>query len=81
MESLKYQDIETIALIVFALAFVGLEKLYPKHDKLNIKAHLKNDIAAFILLIVGVNFSRFVVTEFYEYIKLKDIGIIAATLS
>ncbi|MFP5387125.1 MAG: sterol desaturase family protein [Bacteriovoracia bacterium] len=81
MEKLNYQDIETIALVLFSLVFIGLEKLAPKHRNLDIKSFLKADIAAFILLIVAVNFSRLVATKFYEYVNFNSLGILAATLS
>lgn len=81
LENLKYQDIETIALVTFALVFVALEKLSPKHKDLDVKTHLKMDIAAFILIVVSINISRPIVTYLYEVMNIKALGMIAATMT
>jgi sterol desaturase/sphingolipid hydroxylase (fatty acid hydroxylase superfamily) len=81
LENLKYQDIETFALITFALMFVCLERLWPKHQNLDIKSHLKLDLMAFVLLILGVNFSRFFVSYLYDHAGLKSLGLIVSTVS
>lgn len=81
MQELRYQDIETIALVLFALVFVVTEKLRPKHKDLDVKSHLKTDVMAFLLLIVAVNISRPVANLFFEAVNFKSLGIIAATLS
>lgn len=81
VENLKYQDIETIALVVFALLFVVLERYSPKHKNLDIKSHLKLDLAAFVIIIIGINISRLAVSAFYDLVHLKELGTIAATLT
>lgn len=81
METLKYQDIETIILVAFALFFFVMERVAPKHATLDIKTHLKTDILAFVFLAVSVNFSRFVVPLFYDSIGFKTLGLLEATLN
>lgn len=81
IDHLKYQDVETIGLVFFALVFVVLEKMSPKHKDLDVKSYLKADVAAFIVLIVGVNVSRLLATKFYDLVNFNSLGIIAATLS
>lgn len=81
LDNLRYQDIETIALVVFALLFILLEKLSPKHKDLDIKSHLKTDVMAFLLIVLGVNFSRLVATHFFDLVNIKALGTIAATLT
>ncbi len=76
---MKYQDYETIAMLVFSLAFFVMEKLSPKNKSLEVKSHLKVDFAAFILIILAVNISRIIVAQFYETIHFKDLGIMAIT--
>lgn len=71
LNNLKYQDIETIVLVVFALVFVVLEKLSPKHKSLEVKSHLKVDIAAFLLLVASVNLSRFVAMKSFDYLSFS----------
>ena len=81
LENLKYQDIETIALVVCALVFVALEKFSPKHKDLDVKSHLKMDIAAFLLLVISINISRPVAGLLFDAIRIKELGIIADTLT
>jgi sterol desaturase/sphingolipid hydroxylase (fatty acid hydroxylase superfamily) len=65
MRNLSYQDIETLALVIFAIVFVFLEAFFPKQKNLPKRSFLKLDLAAFLLLVLGVNLSRFFVNEFY----------------
>jgi sterol desaturase/sphingolipid hydroxylase (fatty acid hydroxylase superfamily) len=81
MENLGYEDVETIGLVIFAIFFVLWERLSPKNKNLDKKAHLKLDIAAFILIIVSINFSRFVVRHFYEFVNLPALNLMAATFT
>ncbi len=78
LENLRYEDIETIFLVVFALIFVLLEKLWPKNQNLDIKATLKWDIVCFFALVLGVNISRLVISKFYSSIHL-DFGLMETT--
>lgn len=68
---MKYQDIETTLLIGFTLLFVWLERKWPKTQNLDVKTHLKDDVLAFIVLAIGVNLSRLIVTSLYDFIELK----------
>jgi sterol desaturase/sphingolipid hydroxylase (fatty acid hydroxylase superfamily) len=79
MEHLTYQDIESFGLVVFALAFVCLERLFPKNPDLGIKEQLKLDLMGFIVLVVGVNLSRLLVTFLYEGIHLKQWTLISGS--
>lgn len=76
MQNLTYQDVETLGLIVFSLVFVALEKLRPKHLGLNVKDQLKLDVAAFLLLVLGVNLSRLIIGLFYESVNLSSLTLI-----
>lgn len=69
---MKYQDIETVLLIVFASIFFWMEKKWPKNSPLDVKTHLKDDILAFVILALGVNISREIAHLFYQYIGLKN---------
>ncbi len=79
LENLKYQDIETFFVIIFALLFVALERYFPKHKNLEVKSHLKLDIAAFVLIIISVNISRLAASTFFDQIHFKALGIMEAT--
>jgi sterol desaturase/sphingolipid hydroxylase (fatty acid hydroxylase superfamily) len=71
-ENLKYEDIETIILVVFALVFYILERFSPKHQDLPVRQFIKDDILAFVALVVGVNVFRLVVKAFYQEIDLSN---------
>ena len=49
----RYEDVETLFLVVFALIFFFLERYFPKNIDLAVRAFLKEDIQAFITLIIG----------------------------
>jgi sterol desaturase/sphingolipid hydroxylase (fatty acid hydroxylase superfamily) len=70
VKNLNYQDIETIALIMFSLVFIVLEAFFPKHKDLEKRLYLKPDLAAFILLVAGVNISRVAAVEVYTFLAL-----------
>lgn len=81
MENLRYQDYETIGLVLFAFMFMMIERLYPKNPDLDIKSHLKIDIAAFVLLVAGVNISRHAAALFFEAVNFNSLGILEFTFS
>lgn len=62
MQSLTYQDIETVGLVIFSLVFALLERLWPKHADLAVRDQLKADLLAMLVLVVGVNLSRLFVS-------------------
>ena len=72
IEKLTYQDIETIFLVGFALVFYFLERLSPKHRDLDVRTFIKEDIAAFVMLVVGVAVFRLIVRAIYLQINLTN---------
>jgi sterol desaturase/sphingolipid hydroxylase (fatty acid hydroxylase superfamily) len=77
---LNYQDIETLALIIFAALFALLEAFFPRHKKIAKISFLKLDLTAFLVLIVGVNLSRVFASEFYFILGIPKNLIHAAGL-
>jgi sterol desaturase/sphingolipid hydroxylase (fatty acid hydroxylase superfamily) len=69
---MKYQDVETIFLLTFSIVFIWLERKWPKNSSLDFKAHLKKDIIAFLVLIVGVNISREMALYFFSKVQVKN---------
>lgn len=72
MRELKYQDIESIAIVFFALVFYFWEARSPRNRNLPHSKHLKTDLAAFLLIILGVNLSREIVSLFYDSTQLRS---------
>ncbi len=72
MEQLRYQDIEGVFLVVFAVLFALLERFYPYRSDVDRTRAFKLDIWSFFILVIGVNISRFVVEKIYHAIHLED---------
>lgn len=54
----RFEDFETLAFLVLALVFEAAERLRPQRS-LERRRHLRHDLLAFVVLIIGVNASRF----------------------
>jgi sterol desaturase/sphingolipid hydroxylase (fatty acid hydroxylase superfamily) len=71
LTKLNYQDLETISLLGCGLLFILLERCLPKNRSLDVRGQFKLDVTAFIFLVISVNFSRWVASEFYETLAFK----------
>jgi sterol desaturase/sphingolipid hydroxylase (fatty acid hydroxylase superfamily) len=69
---MRYEDVETAFLIIFSLAFFFLERKWPKHQTLDQKSFLKEDILAFGILVVGINVFRPLVIKIFDLMNFKD---------
>lgn len=79
LDNLRYEDIETAALIIFLTIFILVEKFWPKNRNLDIKSVVKWDILCFFVLVASVNISRLVVTQIYNGMNIKSLGVMEAT--
>jgi sterol desaturase/sphingolipid hydroxylase (fatty acid hydroxylase superfamily) len=77
--TIKYQDVETLGVVIFSMLFIWLEKLNPKEERMLIKDQLKYDVFAFVVLSIGVGLFRPLIAFCYDTMKLSSITTIESS--